>query len=220
MKLFLRYLISLISLISIIFITVPHFTYAATQHSTDLANLLDSVRTMSADFSQTIYDESGKAVQHSYGHMALQRPGKFRWQVTKPIAQLIIANQSRLWIYDPDLEQVTIRSLSKTTGETPALLLSHENTILDKDFTVSLTQNNLPGWQWFTLIPKRSDNMFASVRMGFVNGQIHEMRLKDHLGHSTVVQYQNIQTNINLTPALFIFKPPKHVDVINETRKG
>ncbi len=65
-------------------------------------------------------------MQRSYGKMALERPGKFRWEVTKPIPQLIIANEAKLWIYDPDLEQVTIRRLKVTSGETPALLLSHE----------------------------------------------------------------------------------------------
>ena len=175
---------------------------------------------MRADFSQTIYDNRGKVMQHSYGHMALQRPDKFRWQVTKPIAQLIIANQSRLWIYDPDLEQVTIRSLGKTAGETPALLLSHVNTALDNDFTVNQMQNPAPGWRWFTLIPKSGDSMFASVQMGFMNGQIHEMHLKDHLGHLTVVEYQHIQMNSDLSSSLFTFTPPKNVDVINETRKS
>ena len=93
--------------------------------SEDLAALLNNTQSMRANFRQTVYDNRGKVIQKSVGYMAMQRPGKFRWESTSPIPQLIIANDSRLWIYDPDLEQVTIRSLSKEIGETPALLLSN-----------------------------------------------------------------------------------------------
>src|SRR5438105_3435289 len=98
---FLRYFGSLI----IFFISMSGH---ADDHSPNLANLLDAVKSMQANFTQTVYDNHGKSVQTSYGRMAIERPGKFRWEVTKPIPQLIIANESRLWIYDPDLQQVTI----------------------------------------------------------------------------------------------------------------
>ncbi|VVC76150.1 Outer-membrane lipoprotein carrier protein [Aquicella siphonis] len=200
------------------------FFWAVSAHadsfSADLSDLLNSVQSMRASFTQTTYDNQGKVTQKSYGQMAMQRPGKFRWEVTKPIPQLIIANQSKLWIYDPDLEQVTIRSLSKTTGETPALLLSHDNLGLEKDFTVKSIQRGSPEWRWFSLIPKKkSDNMFESIQMGFVKKQIREMRLQDNLGHTTVVQFQKIQMNVSLASSLFTFKPSSKVDVIDETHK-
>lgn len=188
--------------------------------TTDLSALLNAVKTMRATFTQTTYDSRGKVTQKSYGKMAMQRPGKFRWEVTKPIPQLIIANQSKLWIYDPDLEQVTIRTLSTTTGESPALLLSHDNVSLDQNFAVKSIQRDSPDWQWFALTPKKkADNMFESIQLGFKNKQIHEMRLQDNLGHSTIVQFQNIQLNISLATALFTFKPSSKIDVIDETHK-
>ncbi len=207
---FLRYLAALI-----LFAMVTA-TYA--DPSIDLSNLLNSVHTVRANFTQTVYDNRGKVIQRAYGHMALQRPGKFRWDVTKPVPQLIIANATRLWIYDPDLEQVTIRSLSGAAGETPALLLSHVNTTLANDFLVQ----SLPtksGLNRFELKPKKSDNMFSSIEMGFKTNQLHEMRLQDNLGHTTVIQYENIQTNITLSASLFTFKPTAKIDVIDETRK-
>ncbi len=207
---FLRYLAALI-----LFAMVTT-TYA--DPSIDLSNLLNSVHTVRANFTQTVYDNRGKVIQRAYGHMALQRPGKFRWDVTKPVPQLIIANATRLWIYDPDLEQVTIRSLSGAAGETPALLLSHVNTTLANDFLVQ----SLPtksGLNRFELKPKKSDNMFSSIEMGFKTNQLHEMRLQDNLGHTTVIQYENIQTNITLSASLFTFKPTAKIDVIDETRK-
>jgi outer membrane lipoprotein carrier protein len=187
--------------------------------SSDLSTMLNAVRTMQANFTQTVYDNRGKAIQKSYGRMAMQRPGKFRWQLIKPLPQLIIANQSRLWIVDPDLEQVTIRVLHQATGETPALLLSHENSMLDNDFNVKEMQKKTPGWRWFDLTPKKADSVFASVQMGFVANQIREMRLQDHLGHTTTVQFDNIKSNATLSPSLFTYKPPANMDVIDETRQ-
>lgn len=203
--------------IIIMLLTMATTIYAAPSAS-DLSTLLNSIQTLRANFVQTVFDNRGKAIQHSYGRMALQRPGKFRWEVTKPIAQLIIANAARLWIYDPDLQQVTIRSLSGATGETPALLLSHVNTTIDSDYSVQTLSRKSP-LNWFSLKPKKPDDMFSSIEMGFLNKQIHEMRLKDNLGHTTDIQFKNIESNVTLSASLFTFKPSGKVDVIDETHK-
>lgn len=189
------------------------------QASEDFSKLLNSVRTMQSNFTQTVLDNRGKAVQKSYGRMALERPGKFRWEIVKPIPQTIIANGSKLWVYDPDLEQVTIRALQKATGETPALLLSHENASIENDFAVKELPAKSPEWRWFALTPKKEDSVFASVQMGFVKDQLREMRLEDHLGHTTEIKFENPKTNASLAPSLFTFKPPANVDVIDETNQ-
>lgn len=184
----------------------------------DLANILNATQAMRANFTQTVYDNHGKAIQKTYGYMALQRPGKFRWEVKKPIPQVIIANQSRLWIYDPDLEQVTIRSLHTAAGETPALLLSHVDNVLDHDYVIKQAPAK-DGLNWFTLIPRNADNMFASIKMAFAQSQIREMDLQDHLGHTTKIKFENAVVNSALSASLFVFKKPANVDVIDETRK-
>lgn len=195
---------------------MPGYIFASTV--TDLSTLLNGVHSMQANFVQTVYDNHQQAIQKSLGKIFLQRPGKFRWQVTKPIPQLIIANGSKLWIYDADLEQVTIRSLKQSAGETPALFLSHENLDLAQNYAVSELphQGTL---RWFRLVPKKADSMFASVEMGFLNQQIQQMNLQDHLGHVTKVAFKNIKTNIVLSSSLFNFKAPRQVDVIDETRQ-
>lgn len=202
----------------IIFFTLFASTVYAAGPSTELGNLLNGLRTMQANFVQTTYDNKGKEIQKSYGQMALDRPGKFRWQVKKPIPQLIIANQQRLWIYDPDLEQVTIRSLGKDKGEIPALLLSHVNGFLEKDYEVKAIPKNAPDWKYFKLTPRRHDSMFVNVVIGFKGNQIGSMSLVDHLGHSTFIEFRNSVINTSLYASLFTFKPPAKVDVIDETK--
>lgn len=187
--------------------------------ASDLSSLLNNLKSMKANFVQTIYDNRGVAVQKSYGTMAMQRPGQFRWEVVKPIPQLIIASHDKLWIYDPDLEQVTIRSLKQGVGETPALFLSHENTTVENDFTVQQEKSKGDAWQWYRLTPRKADNMFESIRMGFKQNQIQEMKLADNLGHTTRIQYEKIIANQPVKASLFEFHAPANVDVIDETRK-
>ncbi len=191
---------------------------ASPVRASELSGLLDKMTTMRAGFTQTIYDNNGKAVQKSGGQMALQRPGKFRWQVSKPMPQIIIANGEKLWIYDPDLQQVTIRSLKTEAGDAPALLLSQQNTSLEKDYDIQELTND-KSMRWFILKPRKKDNMFASVKMGFQNNQLKEMMLQDQIGHATRVEFAKIEMNVNLPASLFVFKAPSGTDVIDETRK-
>lgn len=207
---FLRYLFGLMT-----FVTFS--VYA--QPAADLSHLLNALHTMRASFTQKVVDNHGKVLQQSSGQMSLERPGRFRWETKKPVPQVVVANGSKLWIYDPDLEQVTIRTLKHAAGETPALLLSDVNAVLDKDFGITQMEKGEQGWHWFTLTPKGKDNMFATIQLAFENGKVRQMKLQDHLGHATIIQFDHVESNMSLSPALFNFKPPKNADVINEAQQ-
>ncbi len=212
-------LISRIILNLAFFCLVSIFPLAATAADVSLESRLSSLHSMKANFTQTILDNHGKAIQQSNGNMALLRPGKFRWETKKPIPQLIIANDAKLWIFDPDLEQVTIRALHHATGESPALLLSHENTTIDKDYVVKTQMKKGSSLTWYVLTPRSEDSVFAAVEMGFNSENLQEMRLQDHLGHSTHIVFKNMQSNIDLPDSLFIFKKTANIDVIDETKR-
>jgi outer membrane lipoprotein carrier protein len=196
-------------------------TAIAADASTEaLTKLLLDIHTMQAHFTQSINDKSAKSLQQSEGKMSLSRPGKFRWETTSPSAQLIIANGSSLWIYDADLEQVTIRTVHKAAGQTPALLLSDKSLTLSRDFnvkTVPVTAQ-IAGMQVFLLTPKSKNDAFASIQITFLNHQIHEMRLSDRLGHITTITFHQVKTGLTLSDALFTFKPAANIDVIDETK--
>jgi outer membrane lipoprotein carrier protein len=185
-----------------------------------LNQLLANTQTMRADFTQTILDNNAKPLQKAVGKMALLRPGKFRWEVLRPTAQLVVANGLRLWIYDPDLEQVTIRLISKEMGETPALLLSNTQETLERNFTVREGEDSLTGIQWFVLTPKNQNSMLAAIKLGFVDHRIMAMFLEDHLGHTTVIEFKHVSVNAALPSSLFVFRVPANVDVIDETRSS
>lgn len=185
----------------------------------DLDRYLQSIRTMQADFSQVIYDNHNKAIQEARGKMALERPGKFRWEVMKPIPQLVIANQQKVWIYDPDLEQVTIKKLEANAGETPAILLSHQNNHLEKQFKIEHVSVSGGKSDQFTLSPKNKDSAFAAIVLEFSNDKLKTMKLKDHLGHTTKITFKNIHLNKAPQVSLFKFKPKSGIDIIDETKQ-
>jgi outer membrane lipoprotein carrier protein len=160
-----------------LFVSISSFAQDA--QAQELLEVLNPIHSLQADFVQTIVDNRGKAVQKSTGKLALQRPGRFRWDVQHPIPQLIIANNTRLWIYDPDLEQVVVRPVAKELGKTPAFLLSNVNTAIARDYTVRRMQAE-PQWQSYSLTPKRADGMFRVIELGFMNREIKEMRMQDN----------------------------------------
>jgi outer membrane lipoprotein carrier protein len=202
------------------FILFFQFTsYAASTPVADLSQLLQNIQTMRADFTQIITDKKAKELQRSSGHMALLRPGKFRWEVLKPTKQILVTNGSRLWIYDPDLEQVTIKLLTKEIGDSPAMLLSNTSEGLEKAYNVSLSKELNHQLQWYLLVPKNKNNSFAAIKLGFDKNEIREMMLEDQLGQNTHIEFYNIKVNPTLASSLFVFKLPPNIDVIDETQK-
>jgi len=191
-------------------------SFAEGTEAQELLEVLSPIRSLQADFVQTILDAKGKAVQKSEGKLQLLRPGQFRWDVLRPIPQLIIANSTRIWIYDPDLEQVVVRPVAKEIGKTPAFLLSNVNTAINNDFIVRRMQAP-QHWQWFSLTPRTKDSMFNVIQLGFLNSEIKEMRMQDNLGHHTIIQFRHVKQNVAISSSAFRFHAPANVDVIDET---
>jgi outer membrane lipoprotein carrier protein len=196
---------------------VSSLAFAENAEVQELLDVLNPIRSLQADFVQTIVDAKGKSVQKSEGKVVLQRPGQFRWDVVRPIPQLIIADSHRIWIYDPDLEQVVVRPVAKEIGKTPAFLLSNVNTAISKDFSVHKMQSP-DAWLWFALKPKTKDSLFTVIQLGFMNKEIKEMRMQDNLGHKTVIQFRHVKQNLTVSASVFKFRVPSNVDVIDETR--
>jgi len=167
-----------------------------------------------ADFDQTVRDRNGKTVQQSKGNFVFQRPGRFRWVYAKPADQLIVGDGERVWIYDKDLNQVTVRKLSRALGSTPAALLAG-STEVEKAFELS-EGGMRDGLEWLEARPKEREAGFERIRMGFGSGGVEAMELIDHFGQTTLLRISNLQRNPKLDPGEFRFTPPKGADVLGE----
>lgn len=188
--------------------------YAAYNQTSDqLSRLLNNFHSMSAQFDQTITDPQGHAIQKSSGLMALQRPGKFRWETRHPNPQLALADGNFIWVYDAQLQQVT-RQVQTNTNNSPGALLSGNVNKLSQEFNVSALTPIAHTDQGFNLTPVDKNALFQSVQLYFNHGLLQTMKLQDNLDQTTSVQFHQVKNNVALNSKLFHFSPPKGVDVV------
>jgi outer membrane lipoprotein carrier protein len=180
-----------------------------------LKSFIQNVRTVRAEFSQTVLDKNARVVQKGSGVMQFERPGKFRWIYEKPYEQLIVGDGARIWFYDRDLNQATVRKLDAAIGSSPAALLAGSGNI-ENEF--NLEEIGLQGdTEWLEARPKAKESTFEWVRLGFTRtGALKAMELHDHFGQTTVLIFSGLQQNAKLAPELFKFNPPPGADVISE----
>ena len=165
-------------------------------------------------FTQTVRDKDGGKVQVSSGTLAFARPGKFRWEYEKPYRQTIVGDGEKLWVYDKDLNQVTVKKLEGSLGSSPAALLAGSNDI-EQYYNVD-AKGTKNGLDWLEAFPRDQDSMFEKVRMGFRGNNLDTMELYDHLGQVTVIRFGKVERNPKLAANVFSFTPPKGADVIED----
>jgi outer membrane lipoprotein carrier protein len=179
-----------------------------------LQQKLNAIQTMTASFNQIVRAKH-REISRSTGTMALSRPGHFRWQTIKPMEQTVIADGRHLWVYDVDLEQVSVKKQDKGLGSTAALFLSgYQQDTVTHDFNV--TRKSDGNQERFDLQSKSGKANFQRVRLTFKNNELTGIELFDQLGQHTDVQLSQIKTNPVLSAALFQFKVPKGVDVVEQ----
>lgn len=175
---------------------------------------LTQTQTVKARFAQMVLDKNLKPLQQAQGVMQFSRPGKFRWDYQKPYEQVIVGDGSKLWIYDKDLNQVTVRKLDRALGSSPAALLAGSND-LERDFKLSNVGTE-KGLDWLEAVPKSRDTVFERVRMGFGKSGLEAMELRDQFGQTTVITFADVERNPRIAADVFRFTPPQGADVISE----
>ena len=175
---------------------------------------LRTTQTARADFEQKVFDREKKLVQQSKGSFSFLRPGRFRWSYAQPYAQLIVGDGARVWIYDEDLNQVTVRAMARALGSTPAALLAGAADV-ERAFELS-DAGSRDGLEWLEAKPREREAGFERIRLGMGAAGVQAMELADHFGQTTVLRFSNIVRNPPLEPSAFRFTPPKGADVLGE----
>uniref|UniRef100_UPI0026050010 outer membrane lipoprotein chaperone LolA n=1 Tax=uncultured Legionella sp. TaxID=210934 RepID=UPI0026050010 len=178
-----------------------------------LQEKLNAIKSMTAQFNQVVKAKK-REVSRSSGTMALQRPGKFRWETKDPMEQLVVADGKKMWVYDVDLEQVTVKKQAKGLGGTAALFLSGYDDTVTRDFNVS--QQTSGKTMTFDLKSKSSKENFQQIKLMFTQDNLTGLELHDQLGQVTTVKLVQIKLNPQLPAKLFQFKPPKGTDVVQQ----
>ena len=179
-----------------------------------LKEFYSSTNAMRANFVQEVTDTQGEIVQEVEGTMQLQRPNKFRWDYKKPYEQQIISDGKEVFLYDIDLDQVTVRSLSQTLGTSPASLLAGGAEV-EKSFNLKSIEGE-DGLDWVEALPKGEDSGYERILLGFKGKDLRQMKLFDSFKNTTSIAFSSVERNPTLEVADFLFKTPEGVDIIGE----
>jgi outer membrane lipoprotein carrier protein len=179
----------------------------------ELRQLLTNLNALNTSFHQTVYSSDGVAMQQTSGQLLAARPGKVRWQAEPPMEQLVVSDGDTLWIYDPDLEQVTIKPFNQDLSKTPAILFIGDLDTLEQSYEIYIEKGDTVA---FTLIPLTTDSLYEKVALSFKGETPIAMVLWDSLGQKTAINFSKTQLNEPIDPVLFSFEPPKGVDILRD----
>ena len=178
-----------------------------------LRDFVRDVKSGSAEFTQTVSSPDGARRKVSSGSFEFQRPDRFRFAYARPYEQLIVGDGRKVWIYDADLNQVSVRALSQAIGATPAALLA--GAALERDFVLQ-AQPAQDGLDWVQATPRARDGAFQSMRIGFRGKDLAEVEILDSFGQRSRLQFSRYEANPALPESAFRFVPPKGADVIEQ----
>lgn len=179
-----------------------------------VGDYFSGLESIQADFVQIVVDSSGEQVQDSRGHVWIQRPGRFRWDYQTPYRQLIVADGERLWTYDEDLEQATVKQLDAALSSTPAMLLSGYRPLADVMVWEEDKDNDR--YTWFRLKPREDDAAVEKVRIAFDDKQLAIIEVVDGFGNHTRIRFSAMQRNRELDSGLFHLQLPPGTDLIGD----
>ena len=178
----------------------------------ELTAFTKDLKGLDGQFSQQVFDVRGKQKESSAGRVAVSAPKLFRWEYVKPYPQLIVADGKTVWVYEPDLQQVSKRAQGVEEANSPLAILLDPSK-LDRDFVVK-DLGASGGIEWLQLTPKQADAAFKSARLGFAAGALAQMEYVDALGQRTRIGFSGWKRNPAFARDTFVFVPPKGVDVI------
>ncbi|HCU88299.1 MAG TPA: outer membrane lipoprotein carrier protein LolA [Gammaproteobacteria bacterium] len=182
------------------------------QPRTLLEQFLSDTSTFQAKFEQKLFDEYGNALETTTGEVLISKPGKFRWEYQKPYKQLIVADGTTLWVYDVDLEQVSINPLSPGTAGSPVEILVRE-VELERHYFIAESFDR-DGIAWVSLTPRSQVAQYNAIEIGFSDKSIHAMKLLDNLNQLTEIQFRDIERNDKISDDYFRFEPIPGIDVM------
>ena len=197
-----------ILLLLLTLITNPLYAADPEQRLRDALKNMDS---LTAEFKQTLLDEDKNVLQQSRGTLALQRPGKFSWIYLDPFEQHIVADGSELWIYDVDLDQVTVKPMDSGLSTAPIMILMKQVDVSQQFNINEIGQRKY--LYWVELEPRAKDLEYTHIYLGLENDEVRAMELRDQFGQSTQIVFENLRVGVVHNPATFIFDPPEGVDV-------
>lgn len=178
-----------------------------------LREFVRDVKTGRAAFTQTVVSPDGARKRSSSGQFEFARPNRFRFAYLKPFEQLIVADGQKVWLHDPELNQVSSRRLADALGATPAALLAGGS--LEPEFALA-AQPSEGDLDWVAATPRATDGPFRSMRVGFRGRELARVEIVDAFGQRSVLEFSQFVANPALPAERFRFVPPAGADVVEQ----
>jgi outer membrane lipoprotein carrier protein len=196
--------------------------YADDTPHTALDTWLSGLKSLRAQFTQTIKDAQGHQTDQSNGELLVLRPGRFRWDshdvatgsAPTDSGQVLIADGRNVWFYDRDLQQVTVKPVDAALSATPLMLLSGGVAVRNA-FEIS-DAGAKDGLSWVRVKPRSKDADFRQAVLGFAGGELKQMILEDKLGQDATLVFSRSERNAPVAVAEVSFTTPQGVDVIGK----
>jgi outer membrane lipoprotein carrier protein len=211
------HLLAVLSTVGLFLLATPVVADESGQDPAGLVRLrgyLENLNAMRANFRQEVINSDREIVEETRGHVVLKKPGRFRWHYTEPFERVIVGDGTRVWLYEADLQQVTVRQLSAELGETPAALLTGDTAVLEQFNFVG--SEPIAGLDWLHLTPRSAASDFKSIGLGFDGDNLVQLALDDRLGQRTRIYLTTIEYPPDVPDDEFHFNIPAGVDVIGE----
>lgn len=205
----------LISFILVLQVSILTLNVHAVEDQNDpLQKFLLDFKSLEAKFVQSLINENGEELERTEGILYLQQPGKLHWSYETPYTQKIISNGDVLWVFDEDLDQLTIREMGNTIEQTPAGIILGNNDIAEH--FVQVNMGVIEEYDWIELTPKYPEAQYKNIRLGFEESRLGMMIILDNLGQTSRIDFSDVKKNPELSSMLFEFEIPDNVDVIDE----
>lgn len=198
-------------------VNVRTVTSAEDHALTQLVSILGQTTTLSADVEQLLMDQDGRELQDANVKLLMQKPSSFRWEIVDPYNELLVTDGALLWHYEPDLEQVTIKTFDTELDRTPVMLLNGTAESIGASYAVSASTMIDGMHTRFILQPKKPDSLFERMSLTFNGADLEEMQFEDSRGQRTSLTFRQVRRNQTLDAGQFSFTPPAGVEVIDST---
>ena len=183
-----------------------------------LAAILDTTRTLTAEVEQLLMDQDGRELQENRVELIMEKPASFYWAIKEPYEELMVTDGSVIWRYEPDLDQVTIQDFNDDVNRTPVMLLNGNEKSIAEGYEVSATNMDSTRTR-FILLPRKPGNLFERLSLTFNGSDLEEMQFEDSLGQQTSLSFRQVVRNQDVDSSKFHFTPPDGVDVIDNTQE-
>lgn len=198
------------SILTWVLLSLP--ALVAADAAEDLKSRLDRIQDLKGNFKQVLSDKAGATLQTSSGKFALKRPGYFLWESAAPHEQTVVGTPERIWVYDPDLDQVTVRNAQAQGADNPASLLSGDLASVRSQYDVSAKTSETDAQ--YHLVPKATDSPYLFIEFTFQQDGLSGLRFKDKLDQITHIDFDQLQLNTRIPADIFAFTPPEGADVV------